>query len=735
MSGRRALADSSAARRPERRGGRGTRPGAPSCATIWLLASTPDQRINPPLDQVLSRAPQWVQGPFDGLMNWYGRVRQKASRTLPWSIVEVWAAPLMIALLVALFYLPPIASPDASIQADAADVHYPMQHYFAARFRTEIPFWTPYLLSGYPILANPEAEAWYPPNWPFYAVAFRPRSIEWELAVHAFLACLGAYLFFSRLGLRSSAAMLGGIAYGLSGYFAGHSSHLPVFFSAAWFPWLLWACQRAATGPLMPNLALGALAGGAMILAGYYQIAILAFAGMLVFAAAGAGRAAKGWLRAAGLWLGIVAGAAAVAAIQLLPTAELVAHASAAAPNPAGGLRWQSLATLLLPNAVGTIAGKDRGLVTDHYLYAGLLLLPLAIAGARKGRRRAQAAALAAFGFWYMLGPAGGLYRLGDLIPGKFMAGPADLAWFLAALVLAWLAAEGSDVLFRRLPLMGILLVALLFADVWTWNLMRNPLAYARHSYADLYGYREQIAGRILAAPLLPLTRFDSPLPPAGTGPLLAPLDLKFDTTYGYFVLKPRAYVEYRAAMKSNSKLRDGLNISRFVNTSGKLEANPTALPRAYFPASVRDEPNEDASLEALRTLDPSAGSTILGAHEPIRQDPSAIPFVAAFDEQSYRIHYTAASPSLLKFNMSWYPGWGARVGGQPLAVLRVDHALMGAVVPTGEHTVEFRFHSTLFTTGLGISLGAVLALVLLLLKVPGYVWGQILMKKRPLPI
>lgn len=677
-----------------------------------------------------------MQAPFEGLANWYEGVRQRATRTLPWSVVEVWAAPLLIALLVALFYLPPIASPNASIQADAADVHYPMQHYFASRVANGIPFWTPYLLSGYPILANPEAEAWYPPNWPFYAVAFRPRSIEWELAAHALLACLGAYLFFSRLGLRSSAAMLGALAYGLSGYFTGHSSHLPVFFSAAWFPWLLWACRRATDGPLLPNAGLGALAGGGMLLAGYYQIAILAFAGMFVFAAAGAGRSAKGWLRAVGVWLGIMTGAAALAAVQLLPAAELVAHSVADAPSPAGGLHWQSLATLLVPNALGTISGNDRGLVTDHYLYAGLLLLPLAIAGVLKDRRhRVPIALLAGFTFWYMLGPGGGLYGLGDLVPGRFMAGPPDLAWFMVALALAWLAAKGSDVLFRRLPVAGIFLVALFFADLWTWNLLRNPLAYARHTYDEMYGYREQLAGRILAAPLLPLTRFDSALPPADAGPLLEPLDLKFDTTYGYFVLQPRAYLEYREAMKRNPKLRDGLNVSRFVNAAGELEANPSALPRAYFPKSVVDVPDEDTSRKALETLAPAAQSTILGAHTPLRQDESATPFVAAFDEQSYRIHYTAASPSLLKFNMAWYPGWSARVDRQPAEVLRVDHTLMGVVAPAGEHTVEFRFHSTWFTTGLGISLAALVALVLLAFDVAGYAWAQILMKKRPLPI
>ena len=639
-------------------------------------------------------------------------------------------APLLIAVLVAVFYALPIASPDASIHWDAADVHYPLQRYFAERIPTGIPAWTPYLLSGYPILANPETEAWYPPNWPFYALGFRPRSIEWELALHAFLACLGAYLLFSRLGVRSSAAMLGAMAYGFSGYFAGHSAHVPVFLSAAWLPWLLWACRRAVDGPLLPNIAGGALAGGAMILAGYYQVAILAFLAMLVFAVADAGRDRRLRWRAIAAAIGIVAGAAALSAIQLLPSAEFLANSIANAPNASQGIRWQSLATLLFPDASGTFSHADQGLITDHYLYAGVFLLPLALVGAVKGRTRIAIAVLAGSALWYMLGPGAGLYRLGARLSGNLMAGPPDLAWFIAALALAWLAAQGSEVLSRRRPLAGLLLAALLFADVWYWNLLRNPLAYEHASFDAAYGRAEQLAGRVLAAPQLPLTRFDSPAPPAGGGPLLAPLDLKLETTYGYFVRQPRAYAEYRETMARNAKLRDGLNVSRFLNPATHLlESNPAGLARAYFPASVADVASDAASRKALERLNPSAQSIVLGPHPIIRQDPDATPFVAAVDEQSYRIHYTASSPSLLKLAMAWYPGWRAAVDGRAAPVLRVDHALMGVVVPPGEHMVELRFVSTWFRAGLAVSLIVLFGLSAMALRLHSYLWTRIRMK------
>jgi hypothetical protein len=49
-------------------------------------------------------------------------------------------------------------------------------------------------------------------------------------------------------------------------------------------------------------------------------------------------------------------------------------------------------------------------------------------------------------------------------------------------------------------------------------------------------------------------------------GPLDGPLLLNLEATYGYFALELAAYDQYTAAMQANPKLRDGLNVSRFLN-------------------------------------------------------------------------------------------------------------------------------------------------------------------------
>ncbi|MGA2774374.1 MAG: YfhO family protein [Bryobacteraceae bacterium] len=158
--------------------------------------------------------------------------------------------------------------------------------------------------------------------------------------------------------------------------------------------------------------------------------------------------------------------------------------------------------------------------------------------------------------------------------------------------------------------------------------------------------------------------------------------------------------------MERNLKLRDGLNVSRFLNVAtGRIEENAPVLPRAYFPKAVADVKSLAESRGALETLDPAASCVVLSPHPFIRQDPEAAALVVSFGEQWYRIHYRAVSPSLLKVSVAWYPGWRADVAGKPLPIVRVDHALMGVIVPAGDNEIALSFHSNHFGSGLAISL------------------------------
>jgi hypothetical protein len=332
------------------------------------------------------------------------------------------AAPAAIAACVMVFYWVPMTSSSASIQWEAADVHYPMQRYLSDRLSPRrFPFWTPYVLSGYPILANPEVGAWYPPNWPFFLAGITPRSIQLELALNAFLACLGAYLLISGHVESRMAAILGAFAYGLSGFFAGHASQVSLFAGAAMFPWLLLAYRRAIDVSAVRYTALGGLVGAALILAGSGPAAVYELPGtgpvrLRRLVARTAGLAAQRSHRR--LHAGGRAGLRGHSIVAGPGTRRpLRARGGLFHPSP-GVLHPGSLMTLVAPNWLGSISGGFKPSdMAQYYFYAGLLVLPLAAIGVVKSGMRLPGLLLIVPPVWYMLGPAGGLYYLGALAP------------------------------------------------------------------------------------------------------------------------------------------------------------------------------------------------------------------------------------------------------------------------------------------------------------------------------
>ena len=638
-----------------------------------------------------------------------------------------WAAPAVIAALVLVFYLVPLASESASIQWDAADLHYPFQKYWSDHVRSgSLPSWTPYVYAGYPFLAYPETAAWYPPHWPFFLIGITPRMIQAELALNAFIACLGAFLLISRLVENRSAAVLGGLCYGLSGFFAGHASHVGIFAAAACLPWLLLAFRRALDGSAVRYTALGGMAGAAMILAGYFQTAMYGFLALGLYALADLYRAPRRWLRIASIVAGMLALAIIVAAIQIVPTLELVETTSRATSNYSrttdGVLELRALPTLVAPDWLGAISDKYTGPadITQYYFYAGFLLLPLAALGLAKTKTRLHALFLIVPAAWFMLGSAAGLYRFAMLLPGMNKVREPIQGWFVVALGLAMLAAAGFAWVVRRwrVPYLGAILIAILFVDVWYWNVIENPLAYGHSTFDSAYGDGEDALLRHVARAVPPLTRFGGGRR-APVGLQNYGLDLHLETTAGYAALPIGDYMRYLAVMKQNPNLRDGLNVSAYLTADlAGVASNASVLPRVYFPKSIVDAGNKAEALRAIQTLDPRLQSVALLPHRAIWQDPAATATVISYNEESYRIRYHAVSPALLRLSVPYYPGWRATVDGQQLPIVHVDLALMGVVVPAGDRELRFSFRADSFGIGVAITLAG-LVLCSLLVAVP----------------
>ena len=325
------------------------------------------------------------------------RLRLPSSLRVPYGRV----AAVLLALTVC-FYWKIIFTRQAMLPWDAADFFYPYLAYVHEELRHfRFPLWLPYAFSGFPIIADPEGQIFYPPNWlmvvvyPFAPLPF--RLVEIQIVVHYFLAGLFMFHLVRDFTRDTLSALFGGILFMFSGAMVAHAQHLAIINANAWFPLVFLLARRG----LLENQKFYTLAAGVFfgveILTGHLQHAVLL--GLLLFlyfayeACAGTDRA-RLWPR----WIGqlglIAAIGAGLAMVQLLPTAELsplsirtqLSHWDVTTGNHPSYL-W----TLFLPNYFGGINGVPYLRPVDPTFYYAFLTVPgclLALVGLIEVARR-----------------------------------------------------------------------------------------------------------------------------------------------------------------------------------------------------------------------------------------------------------------------------------------------------------------------------------------------------------
>jgi hypothetical protein len=627
---------------------------------------------------------------------------------------------VLLAAIAAVYNLPQLLS--GSVQFDGLEVHYASQRYLSDELHAgSLPFWTPYLFSGFPFLADLQVAAWYPLNWPFFLVGITPRAIGVELLLHTVIACWGAYLLARRLIGNARAAVVAAMLYGLGGWFAAHSQHVGMFDTAAWLPWLLLLLDTLRGGLTPGRLALAGALGGAIALPGSFQLALytFTFVGIWAVCEAIALRSVTA-ARRMGIGLGVaVVWGGLLSAIMLLPGLELVGQSQRAQLNALdlpdiGYFHLGSLLTLVDPDYYGLLSGHyvGPGDSTQHYFYAGLLLAPLAVLGLRDRRVTRTAAALSLPFLWYALGPVGGVFRLAARLPGFNSVELPMHGWFLPALGLALLGGAGVAAVDRRFgqrwrtALIGVLLI-----DALLVNQLLNPLAYARAAFEARYGsVLNRLAAQVAAAEPT-VQRIYAP-PETAVGYRNHALQSRVPTTYGYNPLELTAYAEYVAAAQSNPLLIAGLAANYQLTDDGRLQPVPNALPLAYFAANLIEAPDPNASVRGLTDLDPRSATLVDGPLPEVQPDPTASVSVEASGQDWLVLHYDSATPNLVRTAVPAYPGWHATLDGAELPLVHVDHAFTGIVVPSGAGDVRLSYAPRVFWLGAVISVVALLALL-----------------------
>jgi hypothetical protein len=287
--------------------------------------------------------------------------------------------------------------------------------------------------------------------------------------------------------------------------------------------------------------------------------------------------------------------------------------------------------------------------------------------------------------------------------------------WFVAAFGLAALAAFGvveAEQRWRK-PWLGITLLGVFILDLCLLNSWVNPLPFGRFNYKEFFGEREQMMLEVRSG-LRPGTRADVPQAMPLFGPLNATLTGRIPCTGGYNPLELSAYRDYRSAARSNVNLTNGLTAIVIVdNDKGELIHNDKALPMISFARRVQRVSSRSESLQALKDLDPNELAVVEGlAAEPPQQPPARLTGLIV-SHTRVAAKYESPAPVFATISMPYYPGWSLTVDGKTSSLYRTNHALMGAELPAGSHTLELDFVPERFRAGVAISIAALALLVL----------------------
>jgi hypothetical protein len=347
---------------------------------------------------------------------------------------------------------------------------YGFRRFGAEMFRAtgRVPEWNPYSFGGLPFIAGQHGDIFYPTAWLRW---FLPIDTAMNLGffVHIVLAGVTMYALLRALRLSWTGALVGGLAYELSGIVAslvrpGHDGKL---FVSSLAPLVLLALLRAIRDRRPEGYGLLSLAVGLCMVAPHYQMAyyLLVAAALwtiyLVFFDLERPPGLR-WPVELALAFGAVVLGVAIAAIQVLPFLQYIPFSPRGAGGPSTGWEYatsfsmppEELMTTVLPQFNGVLDSYwGRNFFKLHTEYLGAVVVSLAALGVADPRRRRLVLALAGIGVLFLLVSFGGhtpfYYLWYEVMPMMKKVRAPGMAFFLVALPVAGFAALGVDRLLR----------------------------------------------------------------------------------------------------------------------------------------------------------------------------------------------------------------------------------------------------------------------------------------------
>ena len=354
-----------------------------------------------------------------------------------------------------------------SVPHDAFNQYFPAVAFVGSALQAgNSPLWNPYVLSGYPALADPQMFL-FAPSVVLPALLGFPDSIHWFILLvtaHTLVGGLGFFVLARRLGFAAVPSAMGAILFMFGGPMLirlQHSSHV---MACSYFPWALLMLLELLNRPrIWASIGFGLLAG---IMAGYYnQVSYLFGLVLLCVASFSVIDTARkrlpvlpklGWLCMSGVIALVILAPQFYGTLTFLDDSNRSGYDFSAATPTHTSLWPYNLATLVIPNLFGALEGYNitRGDRSESVLYVGALVVcVLLYFGLWQGylwrRKNILGLGMATFAIIYMLGSATPTYRLFyEFIPGvNLYQRPIDANFVLHFAIAALFVSVFDDVL------------------------------------------------------------------------------------------------------------------------------------------------------------------------------------------------------------------------------------------------------------------------------------------------
>ena len=175
-----------------------------------------------------------------------------------------------------------------------------------------------------------------------------------------------------------------------------------------------------------------------------------------------------------------------------------------------------------------------------------------------------------------------------------------------------------------------------------------------------------------------------------------------------------------------NHDVLDMLNtkylITQDTSRNYSMVANRTACGHAWFVKSVGFVQNADKEMQSISSFSPKDEAIVdqryksLVGQVQLRQDPNATIKLMKYNPDHLVYQSGSTTTQVAVFSEIYYDkGWKMLIDGVEKPYFRADYLLRAAVIPVGNHKIEFIFHPASYYTGETISLAGSVLLVLVL--------------------